>query len=365
MKQFRKAFLVAILATAACSPTGGHITATDDKPVKDDSGTSLLPTSSTISLDGGVQGNGQGCAGGATPQCAWIGENYSCQCPPVVQVDAGNVPPPETPLPPTVPDAAVTTAPPVLPDASLPEFPTFHPVTPSDASQPDAPLPVIPPQPTAEPDAATPTYVFPTFPKPETPDAKIVTNDPEPDARPMPDTKIPEDTKPIIKRDCGCEDPTPPVIVVDASVPDTTPPVIVPDAGIDIMPDLLPDLLPDLQPDTTPDTVPDTKPHPDACVSVVSITIEATQITCGTVIDWKVKGCSPSGYKVVWSTNPDPTYPERDGDHHHYISDPNTTSNEIKYNESGSSGTIFVRVCEYVNGVCGVYSNELTIQLGK
>jgi hypothetical protein len=314
------------------------------------------------------------CPGGELAQCGWVNENYDCVCPPASPIDAGTtVLPPVQPAPLVAYDAApVPTVPPVLPsdaaplsatpspDAKLPEFPTFHPVTPPDASPIDAPITVTKPEPTSQPDAYVPTIVFPTFPKPETPDALVVINIPEPDARPVPDTKLPEDTKPAIKLDCGCvEESTPPAIIHDASVPDTTPVVIVPDAGIDLMPDLMPDTTPD----TTPDLTPDTTPQPDACTSIASITITSTQLTCGTMINWSVVGCAPSGFKVLWSLNEGPTYPPRAGDNWFHAVNQSDRSHEI--HDTNGANTYYVRVCEFVNGACGTYSNELVIQMTK
>lgn len=76
-------------------------------------------------------------------------------------------------------------------------------------------------------------------------------------------------------------------------------------------------------------------------------------------LNWTVDGYSFMGYKVVWSTNSQPVYPSRDGDSFHYFSDPGKRSDEISNLISGK--TYYVRVCEYLGGKCGVYSNELSL----
>jgi hypothetical protein len=79
-------------------------------------------------------------------------------------------------------------------------------------------------------------------------------------------------------------------------------------------------------------------------------------------VKWLVVGQSSQGFKVVWSKNPDPVYPNRDGDHYHYYSDPNMAYDKLEALDG--SGVYYVRVCEYrADGTCGIYSNELTVQL--
>ncbi|MFC1598055.1 fibronectin type III domain-containing protein [Patescibacteria group bacterium] len=81
----------------------------------------------------------------------------------------------------------------------------------------------------------------------------------------------------------------------------------------------------------------------------------------GSSIKWGVDGNAAKGYKIAWSKNSDPTYPCRDGDKYKYISDKNTTSASL-YGFDGS-GTYRVRVCEYLGGACGVYSNQISVYL--
>jgi len=76
---------------------------------------------------------------------------------------------------------------------------------------------------------------------------------------------------------------------------------------------------------------------------------------------WETVGYSDLGYKLVWSKTTNPEYPSRSTDTYQYYSDPDTSSGEI-YDFDGS-GTYYVRVCEYLGGKCGIYSNEISVNL--
>ena len=78
-------------------------------------------------------------------------------------------------------------------------------------------------------------------------------------------------------------------------------------------------------------------------------------------ISWSVDGYSENGFKVVWSKSSGPTYPNRSTDTYHYASSPETKSYTI-YAFDGS-GVYYVRVCEYLGGSCGIYSNQITVNL--
>lgn len=90
----------------------------------------------------------------------------------------------------------------------------------------------------------------------------------------------------------------------------------------------------------------------DSNTDVSSITLSLD----GNSASWTVEGESEKGYKVVYSMNENPTYPTRDGDHYIYIDDPETMEVDIEPEEEGD---YYVRVCEYLGGACGTYSNEL------
>lgn len=79
------------------------------------------------------------------------------------------------------------------------------------------------------------------------------------------------------------------------------------------------------------------------------------------VVSWSTNGYSKNGFKIVWSKNTNPTYPTRDADQYIYLSEPSANSTEL--NAFNGSGTYYVRVCEYLGGACGVYSNEIQVSL--
>ncbi len=83
----------------------------------------------------------------------------------------------------------------------------------------------------------------------------------------------------------------------------------------------------------------------------------------GAKVIWQTNGYSSKGFKVVWSKNANPTYPTRSGDKYHYHSSPETTSDILTAFDS--SGTYYARVCEYLGGKCGIYSNQVTLNLGE
>jgi len=92
---------------------------------------------------------------------------------------------------------------------------------------------------------------------------------------------------------------------------------------------------------------------------VESITLEAN----GSKISWEANGTSVGGFKVTWSKNENPTYPTREGDKYHYHSDPN--ENEDTLTDFNGEGEYYVRICEYLGGQCGTYSNQVKTWLGK
>jgi hypothetical protein len=91
--------------------------------------------------------------------------------------------------------------------------------------------------------------------------------------------------------------------------------------------------------------------------SVISIKLTADQED----ISWETIGYPPQGFKIIWSKNPNPTYPLRENDKYHYYSDPSENNDEIEAFDG--PGTYYVRVCEYSEGKCRIYSNEIAISL--
>lgn len=101
------------------------------------------------------------------------------------------------------------------------------------------------------------------------------------------------------------------------------------------------------------------KEQPTSTASGISrIKVWAT----GNLVEWTAKdGVSKQGFKVVWSKNPSPTYPNRDGDAYQYHDSPSATSTKLE--GFNGPGTYYVRVCEYLGGACGIYSNEISLEL--
>jgi len=91
-----------------------------------------------------------------------------------------------------------------------------------------------------------------------------------------------------------------------------------------------------------------------------SISLNAQLEASGKVaLTWSLKGMTSSmGFKVVKSEHAAPVYP---GDDYHYLSDANVRSDSW---EGLDTGVHHFRVCEYLGGKCGVYSNdfELTVR---
>lgn len=101
----------------------------------------------------------------------------------------------------------------------------------------------------------------------------------------------------------------------------------------------------------------------EACAApaekVTAITLKGE----GSNISWEANGYSANGFKVVWSMNENPTYPTRDGDKYHYLSDSKASSDFIT--PFNGNGSYYVRVCEYLGGKCGVYSNQISVNLAN
>lgn len=89
-------------------------------------------------------------------------------------------------------------------------------------------------------------------------------------------------------------------------------------------------------------------------------TITLTGLTSGNgvALNWSLNNMSsPNGFKVVVSDRANPVYP---GDNYHYLSDSSTRSDSW---ENLENGTHYFRVCEYLGGKCGVYSNNLEVTI--
>lgn len=103
------------------------------------------------------------------------------------------------------------------------------------------------------------------------------------------------------------------------------------------------------------------KPSPTPMVSQVQgITLAATKSSASSAsLSWSVTSTSAMGYKIVWGLTSGPTYPNKTGENNFYQSNPNTLTHMVEGLQAGN--TYFFRVCEYLNGKCGTYSNEVSL----
>jgi len=90
-----------------------------------------------------------------------------------------------------------------------------------------------------------------------------------------------------------------------------------------------------------------------------AISLSAGLSGADAVLSWNLDGMvSPMGFKVVAAEHAFPVYP---GDDYHYLSDPAVRSDKWTDLEAGK--TYHFRVCEYLGGKCGVYSNDVSLVL--
>lgn len=103
-------------------------------------------------------------------------------------------------------------------------------------------------------------------------------------------------------------------------------------------------------------TSPDPSTNELGAISLKGAAIDATTVK----LSWTTSNFySPKGFKVVMADHPSPVYP---GDNYHYLSDPNSSYD--KWHDLWQGGTYYFRVCEYLGGGCGIYSNEIAIKVG-
>lgn len=99
--------------------------------------------------------------------------------------------------------------------------------------------------------------------------------------------------------------------------------------------------------------------EPDPVSQNGTITLTGKADGTNANLDWSISDMSnPSmGWKVVKSTEPNPVYP---GNDYHYL-DNSETRADVWSNLS--PGTYHFRVCEYLGGSCGTYSNDVTVTI--
>jgi hypothetical protein len=91
-----------------------------------------------------------------------------------------------------------------------------------------------------------------------------------------------------------------------------------------------------------------------------SIALEGQLTDPGKVkLTWSTDGLDASkGFKVVISENENPVYP---GNSYHYLTNPSTRQDYWAKLTDGK--TYHFRVCQYLGGKCGVYSNDIAIKV--
>jgi hypothetical protein len=91
--------------------------------------------------------------------------------------------------------------------------------------------------------------------------------------------------------------------------------------------------------------------------STGSIALNASKTDNGVSLNWSLADMTSSmGFKVVWSANANPVYP---GNDYHYLSSASSRADSVSELTAGS--TYHFRVCEYLGGKCGVYSNDVSV----
>ncbi len=85
-------------------------------------------------------------------------------------------------------------------------------------------------------------------------------------------------------------------------------------------------------------------------------TLDLTHTGSGN-FEWQLDGSAPYGFKLVWSSTPEPAYPDNKDGANYY--DKSADSGEI----NPDSGHYYVRVCMYYDGGCKNYSNEVEVNL--
>jgi hypothetical protein len=107
--------------------------------------------------------------------------------------------------------------------------------------------------------------------------------------------------------------------------------------------------------ESPPAPKPTPKPAPSVYLSLYSISAGK--------VGWKVVGfTSENGFKIVWSKASGPTYPTRSSDEYIYNSAESARS-QGGLSAFDGAGYYYVRVCEYLGGKCGRYSNQIKIYL--
>ncbi len=115
---------------------------------------------------------------------------------------------------------------------------------------------------------------------------------------------------------------------------------------------------------------PTPKPTPEHDNPVIE-TIVMTGVTspeAGKIsVTWQLNGQEKAGYKVVFSKNANPEYPNRNGDYYYYTSEKSARSASFTHDALKAGGTFHVRVCRYWAGEndisCDIYTEDRTVEV--
>ncbi len=116
----------------------------------------------------------------------------------------------------------------------------------------------------------------------------------------------------------------------------------------------------------SPCDIPDGWTKVDSCASKpfgeLELTVENKDDKPYLKWDFDGDGAAPKGYKIAISTqNEEPTYPVMSGDSYKYLSSELAKSYYDKY--AKGEKTYYYRVCLYLGGKCGNYSNAVSIEV--
>ncbi len=90
------------------------------------------------------------------------------------------------------------------------------------------------------------------------------------------------------------------------------------------------------------------------------IVLEISEEDGSLFLSWEADGDFPLGFKIAKSkTHEAPTYPVMEGDEYVYLSEPSVR--EYLDADVAQGETYHYRVCKYLDGVCGTYSNAVSV----
>lgn len=75
-------------------------------------------------------------------------------------------------------------------------------------------------------------------------------------------------------------------------------------------------------------------------------------------LNWTAVGNAPAGFKIIWSQNPNPSYPAQNNEQVLWL---DSFKRETIVNSLTSGKTYYFRICEYLGDKCGQYSNEVSL----